>query len=338
MIITRTPFRISFVGGGSDLPSFYKRTPGAVLSTTINKYVYLSIHPYYNRRQTSLKYSKTELCDSIDKIEHPIIRETLKYTKVEGGCEITSTADIPAGTGLGSSSSFTVSLLHLLHAYKSEFTSKEQLASEACIIEIEKLKEPIGKQDQYAAAYGGLNVITFNSDETVNVEPLMMKPSLLDELQQNIIIFYTKQVRSTSNVLRKQAYEVTTDNDKFEDQKKIVNLVYETRDCLVSGDLMGFGEQLHKGWMLKKSLSDGISNAYIDKHYRIAIENGAVGGKVLGAGGGGFLLFYCEKEKRDSVRKALSDMYELKFGFDSQGSKIIYVSESSLNDESGFFE
>ena len=336
MIISRTPFRISFVGGGSDLPAFYSRCKGAVLSTTINKYMYISVHPYFNRKQIQVKYSKTELCNSVDEIQHPIIRETLKFLKIEGGLEIISMADVPAGTGLGSSSSFTVGLLHSIYSYLGKFVSKDRLASEASIIEIERVGEPIGKQDQYAASYGGLNIISFNVDGSVEVEPINIKMETFQKLNNNLLLLYTKMNRSADSVLKHQSEEIRQEK-KFEIQKNMVKLVYEAVDALYRDDLDSFGRILHENWILKRSLSDKISNIKINKYYERALEYGALGGKLLGAGGGGFLLFYCPEENHEKLKKALFDLYELKFSFDQQGSKIIYVGDKDW-DEYGFFE
>lgn len=328
MIITRTPFRISFAGGGSDLPSFYLKQKGCVVSTSINKYMYLSAHPFFYK-QILVKYSKTELVNCVDDIQHPIVREVMKMLNLSTGMEITSTADIPSGTGLGSSSSFTVGLLHLLYGLKEMFVSKERLAREACEIEINKLKEPIGKQDQYAAAYGGLNFIEFHTDNTVSVQPILMKNRIKRELDGNLLMFYTGGVRPASKILTEQRKEMKK-KDKFNTMIKMTQLAKDLRDSLHNNDLTSFGEILHKGWLLKKSLVTGISNERINALYDKGINSGALGGKILGAGGGGFLLFYCEKEKQEKLRKALKNIQELRFSFDSAGSKHIYVEETSL--------
>lgn len=329
MIITRTPFRISFAGGGSDLPSFYLKHEGCVLSTSINKYMYISVHPFFNKKQIHIKYSKTELVNSIEDIQHPIVREVMKLLNLSTGIEITSTADIPSGTGLGSSSSFTVGLLHLLYGLKEKFVSKERLAKEACQIEIKKLKEPIGKQDQYAAAYGGLNFIVFHTDDTVSVQPILMRNGVKRELDENLLMFYTGGVRPASLILTKQSKEMEKE-DKFKTMIKMTQLAHELRDSLHNNDITRFGEILHKGWLLKKSLTSSISNEKINALYDKAINNGALGGKILGAGGGGFLLLYCEKEKQEKLRKALKDLQELRFSFDNAGSKYIYIEETIL--------
>ncbi|WP_312038044.1 GHMP family kinase ATP-binding protein [Pelotomaculum terephthalicicum] len=317
------------------MAAYYERRKGAVLSTTIDKYVYVSVHPYFNRKKTVCKYSKTEIVDDIASIKHPVFRVVLEKLWPSGGIEVTSNADIPSGTGLGSSSSFTVALLNSIYSYRGTFTSKGRLAREACSIEIKELKEPIGKQDQYAAAYGGLNVIEFNPDGSVNVQPLMLSKEIVSRLQENLLMFYTYDQRDARSILAEQKEE-TRKEDKFKILSKMVDLVYEARDSLLMGDLNSFGLCLHKGWQYKCQLSDKISNPTIQKYYERALEYGAIGGKLLGAGGGGFLLFYCEKENQNNLRKALFDLPELPFRFDWQGAKIIYVGDKYV--EEGFFE
>lgn len=323
MIITRTPFRISFCGGGSDLPSFYEKHPGCVISTSINKYMYLTAHPFFDLDKIMLKYSKTELVDSIDDISHQIFKEILSDFMLKG-IEITSIADIPAGTGLGSSSSFTVGLLHSLYSYQGRFISKEKLASEACVIEIEKLGEPIGKQDQYAAAYGGLNYISFQPNGKVFVEPIIMKADTYDRLENNLLMFYTGDVRSASKILAEQNKNMN-DQVKFDNLVQMTELTKEMKKVLEANQLDSFGEILHESWILKQSLASGISNPVINDYYELALKNGAKGGKLLGAGGGGFLLFYCEEGEQAKLREALRDLRELDFKFDYEGSKVVYV-------------
>ncbi|MFC2162572.1 GHMP kinase [Candidatus Altiarchaeota archaeon] len=337
MIISRTPFRVSFFGGGSDLPAYYNRQKGAVMSTTIDKYMYISAHPFFNRQQISLKYSITEIVDSVEDIAHPLVRECLKMLSIDGGMEITSTADVPAGTGLGSSSSFTVGLLNTLYSFKGKFVSNERLARDACDIEILKVGDPIGKQDQYAASFGGLNVIEFAPDETVEVTPVNLKSKTIRSLEENLVMYYTKTSRSAKQILVDQAKRLG-EKDRFQIQEKMVDLVYEARDLLYGNDLASFGELLDKTWQMKKKLSEKITDSSIDKHYETAMKNGALGGKLLGAGGGGFLLFYCEPEKQEKLRESLKGLYELKFSFDWAGSKIIYVGDKNWGDENGFFE
>ena len=322
MIGTRTPFRVSFIGGGSDLKEFYTRSPGSVLSTTINKYMYIFVHPFFDNR-IQVKYSKTELVDQIDDVIHPIVRESLKKFDLSG-IDINSIADIPAGTGLGSSSSYTVGLLHALYGYTNQNISAETLASEASEIEIEILKEPIGKQDQYAAAYGGLNIIRFLPTGDVKIEPIEMENSLYTQLQDNLLLFYTDKTRSASDILYDQKNNLINQEKNFDTQKQMTKLVEKAKCCLSDSDLDGFGKILDENWQLKRSLSSKISNTKIDDIYSIALKNRAMGGKILGAGGGGFLLFYCKKEHQKQLRGALSKLTEIEFNFEPTGSQLIY--------------
>jgi D-glycero-alpha-D-manno-heptose-7-phosphate kinase len=325
MIISRTPFRVSFVGGGTDLREFYTETYGAVTSTAIDKYMYVTVNRVssYFDYKIRVSYSKTELVKKVKEVRHPIVREALMLMGLDGGLEIHSMADIPSQTGLGSSSSFTVGLLNALHAFKGEHASAEQLAQEACNIEIELLKEPIGKQDQYIAAYGGLKHIRFNPDETVYVDPIICSPDTREALFSNLMMFFTGWSRPASAILSKQKKATA---DKIGVLTKMRDLTNDLNAVLTSGkDLDRFGRILHENWMLKRELVGGISNTGIDAYYKKACDAGALGGKLLGAGGGGFLLFYVEKQNHDRVRKALGDLMEVEVNFEPQGSKIIYV-------------
>lgn len=322
MIITRTPFRVSFAGGGSDIASFYEKHGGCVLSTSINKYMYISVHPSFELQDTVLKYSETEIVKDISEIQHKYFRSVLDMLRING-VEIVSTADIPAGTGLGSSSSFTVGLLHSLYSYKGKFVSKEKLASKACEIEINILKNPIGKQDQYAAAYGGLNYYSFNKDGSVFVEPIIMKPEMFQRLENNLMMFYTGKVHSASSILAEQSKNIT-EGDKELNQLKMCELARELREELQHNNVDAMGEILHEGWKLKRTLATGISNPFVDEMYELAIRKGAVGGKLLGAGGGGFLLFYVPENRQQEVRAALN-LTQMPMSFDRQGSSVIYV-------------
>jgi len=325
MIISRTPFRVSFAGGGSDLPSFYRRYTGAVLSTSIDKYMYIAIHPYFEKDKIQLKYSKTEQVGNIDDIKHPIFREVLKMYGLTG-VDLNSIADIPSGTGLGSSSSFTVGLLNAVRAYLGKASSGEKLGELACDVEINRVGSPIGKQDQYAAACGGLNFITFYGDETVNVEKIIMRPEKKQELEENLLMVFVGGEHSANTILKSQS-AVISDQKKFEAQKTMVQLAYNLRESLENNNLDDFGRILHENWLLKKSLTSGISNGVVDQMYNKGIEAGALGGKLLGAGGAGFILFYCPKEKQAEFRERMGDIKELNFKFDHYGSKIIYVGE-----------
>jgi D-glycero-alpha-D-manno-heptose-7-phosphate kinase len=328
MIGTRTPFRISFAGGGSDLRSFYSRQPGCVVSTSINKYMYILVHPYFDRK-IQVKYSRVELVDHAAQIQHPIVRIALGRFGIEG-VDINSIADIPAGTGLGSSCSFTVGLLNALYAYAGKFASKEVLAQDACEIEIENLGEPIGKQDIYAAAYGGLNMITFYPDETVQVEPVIMPRGQRDKLTASLRMFFLGSTRSASDILGQQQSNVEADPKKFAALARMVELARQLREALVSGRVDDLGPILDENWQLKKTLSGRISNDRIDAYYEKAKRHGASGGKLLGAGGAGFLLLYCPPENHDRLRRALADLQELEFSFDSFGSQVIYYEESRV--------
>lgn len=291
MIITRTPFRISFVGGGTDLPDFYRVEPGAVVSTAINKYMYVVVNQRFTDAIRVSYYSKTEIVNSVDEIQHPIVREALKLAGITKGIEIASIADIHAGVGLGSSSSFTVGLLNALYAYQGILKSAEELARDACHIEIDILGEPIGKQDQYIAAYGGFRYIQFNTEETIFTEPIIWPKENKGELTQNLLLLYTGDVHETSSILREQK-EKTKQNSNMDSLRKLRNMAGELRGKLnnhASPDILA--EFLHRGWMLKKQLASRISNNKIDEYYEKALGAGALGGKILGAGGGGFFFY-----------------------------------------------
>ncbi len=328
MIISRTPFRVSFVGGGSDLPAFCDRRPGAVLSSTIDKAMYLTLHPYFDRERTLLRYSKSELVTSLDQIRHPIFREALRLVGIEGGIEISSSADVPSGTGLGSSSSFTVGLLHVLAAYQGRYASSEDLAAAAAHLELDVLGEPIGRQDHYAAAFGGLNLIEFHAQGQVKVEPITLPRERLAELEQRLLMFYLGGRRDTRSVLDDQVRELATNESKMAATSRMVELVYEMRDALYANDLNAFGGLLHRNWELKRGLSKEISNPEIDAAYERARSAGARGGKLLGAGGSGFLLLHCEPGEQSELRRALADLDELPFRFDHSGSRIIFTDGS----------
>ncbi len=325
MIISRTPLRMSFVGGGSDLPVFYRKFGGAVVSTAINQFVYITVNKKFDEK-IRVSYSKTEEAGTVDRIKHPLVREAMKLLKIDGGMEITSVADIPGrGSGLGSSSSFTVGLLHALHAYAERYASAEQLAREACEIEIERCGEPIGKQDQYAAAFGGLNCIRFNEDDSVSVEPILCKRETLRTVQDHILVFYTGITRSASDVLKHQQSAVASEKKKQSVMRKMVALAEQMKSELQRNRAGAFGEIIHEGWLLKKSLTSGISTDAIDDWYAKARKAGAVGGKLLGAGAGGFLMFYAPPEKHEAITQSLGKLRRMDFKFEPQGSRIIFV-------------
>lgn len=328
MLITKTPFRVSFCGGGSDLASFYQEHGGCVLSTSINKYMYISIHPYFDQHLTCLKYSQTEIVDDLSKIDHKIFKLVLNNMNVSG-VEITSTSDIPGGTGLGSSSTFTVGLLNTLYCYRGKFASKAKLAAEACDIEIEQLCSPIGKQDQYAAAFGGLNFIAFNKDGTVSVSPLVMRAETLKQLQKNLMMFYTGTTRSANDILSEQKKNMSQ-KEKSQNLLKMCDLTRDMKSALENNDLSTFGEIMNESWDLKRTLASGISNPRIDEIYETAMKNGALGGKLLGAGGGGFLLFYCEEKYQKKLEVSLN-LRPFDFAFEQDGSSVIYIGDKYWN-------
>ena len=322
MIITRTPFRISFAGGGSDLEAYYREEAGVVLTTAIDKYIYLAVKEHFGHTYR-VSYSKTEIVDSIEKIEHPIVREVLQMLRVERPLEVVSLADMPAQAGMGSSSSFTVGLLHALHAHQGRVTSAQRLAEEACHIELEQLKEPIGKQDQYIAAYGGLQFIQFNPDGTVFVDPVICRPGTKDELSRRLMMFFTGMTRKASDVLTRQRAGTEQKRGAL---RKLCSIAHQMREILTTGhDLNAFGRLLHQAWETKKTVEATISNPQVDDYYERGLQAGALGGKLLGAGNGGFLLFYCEPHLQSRVREELRELTELEFGFDPQGTKVVYV-------------
>lgn len=325
MIISKTPLRMSFVGGGSDLPVFYRKYGGAVVSTAINKFVYVTVNKKFDDR-IRLSYSKTEDAKSAEKIKHPLVREALQMLGIRGGVEITSIADIPGkGTGLGSSSSFTVGLLNALHAFADRYASAEKLAEESCTIEIKRCGEPIGKQDQYAAAFGGFNLIQFNADDSVSVEPIICKRETIEQLQRNLLVFYTGVTRSASALLKTQSASVSSSKTKQNVLKRMVKLTHSLKAELQKNNLDAFGEIIHENWELKRSLAVGVSTPTIDDWYARARKAGAIGGKLLGAGSGGFLMFYAPQARHEEITRELSDLHCTTLRFEAQGSKIIFV-------------
>jgi D-glycero-alpha-D-manno-heptose-7-phosphate kinase len=325
MIITKTPFRVSFCGGGSDMPNFYRKYGGCVLSTTINRYMYLTIHPYFYENQTAIRYSQIEIVDNIKNIKHSIFKQVLNDMGISG-VEISSTADVPSGTGLGSSSSFTVGLIHTIHCYQGKYISKEEIAMEACRVEIEELGNPIGKQDQYAAACGGLNFIEFNRDDTVTVSPLVLRPGLKKELENNLVMFYTGITHDANAILSEQRKNIVSQEDKTNNLIKMCELARNMKASLEEGNLSDFGEILNEGWIRKREMASGISNPKIDELYECAMANGATGGKLLGAGGGGFLLFYCEKDKQGKLEETLG-LKRFDFKFEHDGTSIAHIGD-----------
>lgn len=320
MIISRTPLRISFAGGGTDLKVFYERYGGCVISTAIDKYLYVTVNRKFDD-EIRISYSKTEIVDDVDLIQHGIVRESLKFVGIRNGIEITTIADVPGkGSGLGSSSSLTVGLLNALNAYNGKHISKDDLASDACDVEIDILESPIGKQDQYIASFGGLEFITFNKDGTVHVDPVICSPDTRKEFSERMLLFYLGKGRE-SNVILSDQKKKSLGNAEI--LKKMKEHAHEIRRCLQKDDVDPIGEILDETWKLKKTLAKGVSDKEIDAIYRKARSAGATGGKVTGAGGGGFMLLYCPIDSQKRVRRALP-LKEMPFSFEPEGSKIIF--------------
>jgi D-glycero-alpha-D-manno-heptose-7-phosphate kinase len=333
MIISRTPLRISFVGGGSDLPAFYQGEPGAVVSTTIDRYVYITVNPKFDRRIRA-SYSQTETVDRVDDLKHELIREALKVTGIDGAIEITSISDIPSrGTGLGSSSGYTVGLLNALHAHTGRLAGAERLAREACEIEIERCGRPIGKQDQYSAAYGGLKYLAFQSDGSVVVEPILCDAATRRHLERSLLLLYTGQTRRAETILEEQSRRSAAEEPTRAGLRRMVALAGQLREALNRGEVDGFGEILDANWKEKRQLASGITNPGLDRLYDTARSHGAVGGKVLGAGGGGFLLLYAPAERHPDLCAALPDLRPVPFHFEPQGSRLIFIDENGYASE-----
>lgn len=324
LIVTRTPLRVSFAGGGTDLPAFYEREPGAVFSTAITSYVWVTIKPHSELffEPIRLNYSKSEEVQTIDEIENDIARECLKFLEIDPPIYISTVGDLPASSGLGGSSSFAVGLLNALHAYRGERVGPGRLAEEASHIELELLKQPIGKQDQYASAFGGLNYFSFKSDGSVLVEQKHVKDATLSRLFECLLMFWTGHQRSAESVLAEQKRNTA---EKMATLGKMRDHAQQLQALVSNGqlDVVDFGRVLDEGWQLKRELASAITTTQIDGWYQRAIEAGAVGGKLCGAGGGGFLLFVVEPERQASVRSAMSDLMEVPIEHEVHGSQII---------------
>lgn len=324
MIISQTPYRVSFAGGGTDLPAFYREEPGAVLSTAITQHMYVTVHRRFEPN-IRVAYSVIEMAGKREAIKHDLVRCALERCDLDEPIEITTIGDVPAGTGMGSSSTLAVGLLNVFEAYKGRIISAERLAQGACAIELDMLGKPIGRQDQYAAAYGGLNLIQFHPDDTVRVEPVPCRAAVLDELERHMLLLYTNKTRDADGILKKQS-EGTADRRTVLTQMR--DLAFAMRDSLTGGgSIEEFAALLDEGWQLKRSLGFGISSGDIDDRYDAAKAAGALGGKLLGAGGGGFTLFLAPPERHEAIREALGHPRELPLKMDRLGSRILFVNE-----------
>jgi len=321
VIIVQTPLRVSFFGGGTDFPSFYCAEGGCVLSSTIDKYIFVTVKRRFDQL-LRVGYTRTEMAESVDQIQHELIRESLRVTGITQGIEITTMGDIPsAGTGLGSSSTVTVGVLHALYTLLGEIVPAERLAREACEIELTMLAKPIGIQDQYIVAYGGLRFMEFLPDGRVIAQKIELDRPQARRLKESLLLFYSGVQRNADTILHEQKANMV---DRQAVLREIKRLAYDARSHVMAGNVDAIGELLHQGWLLKKQLASQISNSEIDGMYETALKAGAVGGKITGAGGGGFLLLYCPVEKQDSVRAALHGYQELPFGLEEDGSKVIF--------------
>jgi len=324
MIIARSPLRITLGGGGTDLPSYYRDHEGFLISAAVDKYVYVTVMRPFTPG-IYLKYSQLEHVDHAKDVLHPIIREAIELLEFDTPqIEITTLADIPAGTGLGSSGSFTTALLKALYAHRRQLIHPQELAELACNIEIDRLGEPIGKQDQYIAAYGGLTCFTFHKDDSVSAMPLKISMDTLFDLEDNILLFFTGYSRNASDILKDQnARTQSSDNEMLKNLHFVKELGYRSKDALEAGDVVKFGELMHEHWEHKKRRSGGMSNLKIDEWYELGLKNGAVGGKLVGAGGGGFLMFYAvdRNKLRHAIRKV--GLEEVRFGYDFEGTKVV---------------
>src|SRR5262245_10041729 len=329
MIISRTPFRISFFGGGTDYPSWYRAHGGAVLATAIDKYCYLScryLPPFFEHR-FRIVYRKIETCRTVEEIEHPAVREALRFLKIERGVELHHDGDLPARSGMGTSSAFTVGLLHALHALRGETVTRSQLVRESIYLEQDVLRETVGSQDQVMASHGGLRHVTFQPDGEILVDPVVMPAARVAELESHLMLFYTGIARTAADVARSYVVDLEARRRQLRILKELVE---ESIDILASGtDLRAFGDLLHEAWETKRSLSASVSSAALDAMYERARAAGAVGGKLTGAGGGGFLLLFVEPDRREAIRAALGELTHVPFRFERSGSQIIVYEPAS---------
>ncbi|MGL4552068.1 MAG: kinase [Gemmataceae bacterium] len=330
MIICRTPYRISFFGGGTDYPGWYRSHGGAVLATTIDKYCYLTcrhLPPFFEHR-IRVVYRRIETCRDVADVSHPVVREAMRYLKLDGDLELHHVGDLPARSGMGSSSSFTVGLLHALHALRGEMVTKAQLAREALHLEQDALRETVGSQDQVMAAHGGLRHVKFHPSGEITIDPLILPPARVAELQSHLMLFYTGIARTAADVAKSYAADLEARRRQLRIMKELVD---ESIDILCSGsDIGGFGELMHEGWQAKKGLSKEVSNPEVDGLYQAARDAGALGGKLTGAGGGGFLLLFVEPDRRADVREALGDRLHVPFRFETEGSQVIFYEPQAL--------
>ena len=324
MIITQTPFRLSFAGGGTDLEAFYKHDFGAIFSVTLNHHIYVTVHRRFEDN-FRVSYSKTEFSSTVSEIPHELVRESMLSAGINQPLEVTTIADVPAGTGLGSSSTLTVGLLNAFRAVSGSISSCANLAELACAIEIDTLGNPIGKQDQYAAAFGGMNYMRFNSDGTVRVDRIPCERDVIKHIESHSLMIYTDQQRSASKILEKQTQGTV---DKLAVLTEMRDMAGEMKNIVSSGaNMQDFGRLLDEGWRLKRSLGFGITNGLIDDWYEAAKKAGAIGGKLLGAGGGGFLYFIAPPERHERIIAALGNPKTLPVSFDSQGSRVVFISD-----------
>jgi D-glycero-alpha-D-manno-heptose-7-phosphate kinase len=328
VIITSSPLRISLGGGGTDLPSYYRDHTGFVIAAAINKYVYITLHETFTQ-EIIVKYSKMEVVETPDQIKHPIVREALKLLGMDGNLhlELTSMSDIPAGTGLGSSGSFTTALLRALHCLKRNSMPARELAEQACHIELDLLHEPIGKQDQYIAAIGGITCFTYHPDGRVEFEPLRVSEETLNTLEDNLILFFTGFTRSASEILKDQdSRSKQKDSGMLDNLHYIKRIAFESKAAMERGDLRCFAALMHEHWEHKKRRTQGMSNSQIDAYYELGRANGALGGKLIGAGGGGFLMFYTEDKTRLRHVMTEAGLREVRYRFDFGGSQVLVQS------------
>jgi len=321
VVIVQTPLRVSLFGGGTDFPSFFREVGGCVLSTTIDKYIFITVKRRFDQK-LRVGWTRTEMVDGVSEISHELIREAFRKAGISQGVEITTMGDIPSqGSGLGSSSTVTVGALHAMYSLKGELVPAGQLAKEACEIELDILGKPIGIQDQYIAAFGGLRFIEFTTSGEVQCQKLNLASDIMREINDKLILFYTGKTRSSGTILAEQRKNI---NSRMETLCVMKQIAYQARDELLNGNVDAIGESLHESWQLKKKLASQISNGKIDDMYQAAHEAGAIGGKITGAGGGGFLLLYCPYEKQKAVRMALHGLQELPFRLEPDGSKVIF--------------